>query len=176
MDAGLHERLRRAAREAGVSMNEYCVQRLSGPADTASDPGGVGAGVRRSLEIFRADLVGLAAFGSWTRGETADGSDLDLLIVLERRVALGRSLYRRWDEAPIRDGNLVLEPHFAHLPDAGEVVAGVWAEVALDGIVLYEREFRISMRLAAVRRDIVSGRIVRRIAHGQPYWVRSEVA
>jgi hypothetical protein len=40
--------------------------------------------------------------------------------------------------------------------------------------VLFERDFRISSKLVQVRHDIVSGRIVRRIAHGQPYW--TEVA
>jgi hypothetical protein len=49
-------------------------------------------------------------------------------------------------------------------------VTGLWAEAALDGVVLFERGLVVSKRLAAVRRDIVAGRLVRRLAHGQPYW------
>jgi len=42
--------------------------------------------------------------------------------------------------------------------------------VAVDGIVLFERELRISSALVRTRRDIAAGRLVRRIVHGQPYW------
>jgi len=49
-------------------------------------------------------------------------------------------------------------------------VAGIWAEVALDGLVLFEQGLRLSTRLVQVRREIAAGRIVRRVAHGQPYW------
>lgn len=176
IDPVLHDRLRRAASAASLSLNDYCTRMLSTPSGALSYPAGVSEAVLRATDLFEDDLIGVAAFGSWTRGETADGSDLDLLVVLERCVALGRALYRRWDEAPIRDRGRLLEPHFVHLPDAEETVAGLWAEVALDGIVLFEKDLRVSMRLARVRRDIVSGRIVRQIAHGQPYWVRNEVA
>jgi hypothetical protein len=50
----------------------------------------------------------------------------------------------------------------------------VWAEAAIDGIVLFERGMRITEHLIRVRREIAAGRIVRRVAHGQPYW--TEVA
>ena len=44
----------------------------------------------------------------------------------------------------------------------------------MDGVVVFERGLRLSARLARVRRDIAAGHLVRRIAHGQPYW--TEVA
>src|SRR2546422_860758 len=90
------------------------------------------------------------------------GRTLSGKFVLENRLPLGRKLYRLWDESPITWGGRAVEPQFVHLPDAGETVAGIWAEVAVDGIVLFESGLRLSMRLVQVRRDIVSGKIVRR--------------
>ena len=42
---------------------------------------------------------------------------------------------------------------------------------ALPGVVLFESGLRVSAVFARVRRDIAAGRLVRRMAHGQPYWV-----
>jgi hypothetical protein len=47
---------------------------------------------------------------------------------------------------------------------------GVWCEAAIDRIVWYDREGLVARRLAAVRRSIADGRVVRAMAHGQPYW------
>ena len=49
--------------------------------------------------------------------------------------------------------------------------SGFWAEVALDGLVLFERELVVSRRLAAVRRRVLRGELFRRVAGGHPYWV-----
>jgi hypothetical protein len=135
---------------------------------------GGAAAVGRAACLFGPRLVGVAAFGSWARGELSESSDVDLLVCLESSVALTRTLYRDWDEQPVTWNGHILEPHFVHLPSLQRRAGSVWAEVALDGVVLFERDFRISSKLVQVRHDIVSGRIVRRIAHGQPYW--TEVA
>jgi hypothetical protein len=99
---------------------------------------------------------------------------VDLLVVVDRSVALTRALDREWDEESVSWEGRRVEPHFVHLPEEGRVAAGLWAEVALDGIVLFECGLAVSKRLAAVRRDIVAGKIVRKTSHGQPYW--AEVA
>jgi hypothetical protein len=176
IDPGLHALLRRSAREAGLSLNDYCARKLREQAVPAATPEELAVAVRRAAELFGEDLVGVAAFGSWTRGELRSGSDVDLLVVLEPRVRLDRRLYRRWDEQPMEWGGRVVESHFAHLPAPDATVGGIWAEVSIDGIVLFERDFRLSAQLIRVRHEIVSGRLVRRVAHGQPYWVRVEVA
>ena len=173
IEPGLHQALRGAARECGVSLNDYCARRLAGPAN-GCEAGDAAHALRRATLLFGDTLVGVAAFGSWVRGEAAATSDVDLLIVLETGVALTRDLYRRWDDTPVSWDGREVEPHFVHLPDPGTVTGGVWAEAAMDGVVLFERRLSVSQRLAAVRRHILSGRLVRRLIHGQPYW--AEVA
>jgi predicted nucleotidyltransferase len=174
LSPGLHAALRRAAFEANVSLNDYCARKLAAPAGDLSAIEGAAHAVDRAAALFGERLVGVAAFGSWARRQTADGSDLDLLVVVDPAVDLTRDLYRKWDEEAVDWEGRTVEPHFAHLPDEDRVVGGLWAEVALDGIVLFERALAVSKRLVSVRRDIVAGKIVRRVAHGQPYW--AEVA
>ena len=171
---GLHAALKRAASEAGVSLNDYCVRKLTAPVGDLSSLEGASLAVLRAASLVKEKLIGIAAFGSWARQQAATGSDVDLLIVVDDSVALTRELYRSWDEEPVSWEGREVEPHFVHLPEEGRVTAGLWAEVALDGIVLFERGLAISMRLTNVRRDIVAGRIVRKVSHGQPYW--AEVA
>jgi predicted nucleotidyltransferase len=167
----LHETLRAAARDAGLSLNEYCLRRLAVPTSGPGDTGDAAAAVARAAAAFERDLLAVAAFGSWARGELAASSDVDLLVVLESRVELTRDLYRRWDaEPPLRWAGRPVDVHFAHLPAPDAAGAGVWGEVAVDGVVLFERDLRLSARLAAIRRDIAAGRITRHMVHGQPYW------
>jgi hypothetical protein len=173
IEPALHEALRTAARECGLSLNDYCSRKVAAPAN-GCDLDDAAHAVRQATALFGDTLIGLIVFGSWVRGEAAATSDVDLLIVLDSRVALTRNLYRRWDGAPVAWDGRVVEPHFVHLPDPGAVTGGVWAEAAMDGVVLFERALRVSRRLALVRRHILSGRLVRRLVHGQPYW--TEVA
>jgi predicted nucleotidyltransferase len=127
--------------------------------------------VTRAAQVVGDGLLGVVAFGSWARREMAEWSDVDLLIVLERDRKIDRGLYRSWDEAPVYwDGHL-LEPHFVHLPESGSRLSGLWAEVAVDGVVLFERDMQVSRRLAEFRREVASGRVHRRRSHGQSYWV-----
>jgi predicted nucleotidyltransferase len=170
MPPTLHAALRRAASEAGVSLNDYCVRNLASPGSgLAAIEDAVGA-LRRAAELFGERLVGVVVLGARSPPQAAEGSDVDLLVVVDRSIPLTRELYRRWDRDPIRWEGRSVEPHFTHLPDERKVVAGVWAEVALDGVVLFERSLAVSRRLSKIRRDIAEGRIVRKMAHGQPYW------
>lgn len=170
IDPGLHVALRRAAAEAGLSLNDYCARKLAAPfgGGNALDDGA--AAVARAAELFGRDLVGVLVMGSWARSELADTSDVDLLVVVEARVALARRLYVAWDQAPVDWRGRAVEPHFVHLPDEEQSPTGLWAEAAVDGVVLFERDVAVSTHLVRVRHEIVAGRLVRRIAHGQPYW------
>lgn len=126
--------------------------------------------IDRAIGIVGDHLVGVAVFGSWARGEAVAGSDVDLLIVIDRAIRVTRRLYAAWDKQPVRWEGRPLEPHFVHLPHLDRTPGGLWAEVAIDGIVMFEKARRLSMALARIRREIAAGRMVRRAVHGQSYW------
>ena len=171
IDPRLHSALRQAAQNAGVSLNEFCARKLALPAAGLAGPGGEAAA--KLAAWFGDSLVGLVVFGSWTRDELAQESDVDLLVVLDERVRIDRGLYRKWDEAPLLWNGHPVEPHFVHLLEAEAPLSGTWAEVAVEGIVLFERDQLISRMFVTIRRKIAAGRIVRRQIHGQSYWVEA---
>lgn len=166
-----HAALRSAAADQGLSLNEYCARRLAMPEQPVPSQDWTSLVVRRAAEMFGEKLVGVVAFGSWARGDEAGGSDIDVLVVLESEVTIDRSLYRKWDETPVVSGHRLVDPHFVHLPQGRGKVSGLWLEVARDGIVLYERGFRISRSLIAGRQQLIAGNVVRREVFGQPYWM-----
>jgi predicted nucleotidyltransferase len=165
----LHGALQAAAGAAGLSLNEYCVRRLGAGGPGLAVHEGAVALVTRAAELVGNALVAVVVYGSWARNEAAAASDVDVLVVVEPRVPLTRTLYRAWDKAPVEWQGRRVDPHFVH-PPADRIAGGVWGEVAVDGLVLFERDWRLSARLAAIRHDIASGRLVRRLVHGQPYW------
>ncbi len=171
IDPGLHGALRAAAQASGVSLNEYCSRRLAAPSSGFVGFDVAVEAVQRAAAIAGDRLVGVAAFGSWARGELHDGSDIDLLVVVDEGLELSRDLYLKWDEAPISWCGCRVEAHFVHLPESTATARGLWAEVAIDGIILFTRDLELPSVLAGVRREIAAGRIVRRTVHGQPYWV-----
>ena len=98
---------------------------------------------------------------------------MDVLVVVQPTMRLTRGLYRRWDEEPVWWAGRSVEPHFVQLPAAGAAAGGLWAEVALDGIVVHERDYRLSRWLIQVRASILSGRMARRVVHGQAFWTEA---
>lgn len=167
----LHALLRDDADRAGLSLNEYCARKLAAPGPDVAAPSV--ATVRKAATVVEGRLVALLAFGSWARGELASGSDVDILVVVSAEVPVERELYRRWDTSPLRWEGRRVEPHFVHLPGPGERVTGLWAEAAVDGIVLFDPVHALSHHLVGVRRCILAGRLVRREVHGHPYWVEA---
>ena len=170
LDPGLHSVLRQAANARGVSLNEYCAAKLAAPTGEPFAFGGAAATVRRAAAMFGESLIGVLAFGSWARGELADTSDIDVLVVVGRDTAIARDLYRRWDEDAVTWDGRRVDPHFVHLPGTRRTPSGLWAEVAIDGVVLFERDLRLSSTLSAIRRSFAEGRLRRRFVHGQGYW------
>jgi predicted nucleotidyltransferase len=168
--AGLHVSMRHAAAEAGLSLNEYCVQRLTAPAGNLAAISGAARVIERAAELFGEQLLAVIAYGSWSRGEAVPSSDVDVLMVLTAGAPVTRELYRKWDSQPLTIEAHEVEPHFVQLKRVDDKTTGVWAEAAIDGIVLFERGLEVSRRLVKVRHDVMAGRLVRRMAHGQPYW------
>ncbi len=171
----LHAALRDAATEAGISLNEACMRRLA----TGSHLGAPETGaVLRAHSLLGRDLLGVVAYGSWARGDLRDDSDVDLLVIAAPSVPLTRALYRDWDrqdsEGPLEWESHPVEVHVAHLPGPGDRISALWAEVALDGIVLFERRYDVSRALTGIRRRILAGEVARREVHGHPYWVEAD--
>lgn len=124
----------------------------------------------RAEQIAGSKLIGIVAHGSWARDEMRAASDVDVLIVVERTVALTRDLYRKWDREPLDWEGRPVDAHFVHLPDAPDRAGGVWCEAAIDGIVLDDLDGRVERTLQRIRRAIANGTLIRKHAHGQPYW------
>jgi hypothetical protein len=168
LPADLHRRLVADARQAGLSLNEYCVRRLAETsAGLAVDAAPMLAHARR---VVGPGVIGAMLHGSSARGETRDTSDVDLLLVVDRSVALSRALYAAWDDNPPQLAERPLDVHFVHCPADGRAPGALWCEAALEGVILADRDGTIAQTLRDVRRAIAEGRVVRRSAHGQPYW------
>ncbi len=170
LPADLHRTLAKAAADADLSFNEFCVRRLSAPSDALGRSAVRSLVVTRARAAFGDRLVGVLVLGSWARGEAAATSDIDVLIVIDPKTALTRELYRRWDQDPISFDGRAVDAHFAHPSPAGTRPTAVWCEAAVDGILWYDRDGSVAIRLGEVRRAIAEGRVVRAFAHGQPYW------
>jgi hypothetical protein len=170
----LHDLLRRAAADHGMSLNSYCINKLALPTTAAGYGDGLVEALIRVSRVVGDQLLGVVVHGSWARGRATASSDVDLLVVVSHDLPLSRDLYRAWDQAPVAWEGHPVEPSFVHLPDPSEIPSGLWAEIAMDGIILFERELQVSRWLIRVREFIANGELLRRVAHGQPYWVHEK--
>jgi predicted nucleotidyltransferase len=184
----LHQQLKQEARSADVSLNKYCrnlLDRKAGGSSAEDPPVSMMLEVGRSrptellrdlsaqvLEGLRDNIEGLVLFGSSARGRQTEKSDIDLLIVLSGSMALDRDVYSHW--RPRRFNGREVAPLFVQIPEKGERVGGLWFEVALDGIVLYDKNLRLSRFFSRVRKLIADGQARRMFTHGHPYWVHSD--
>lgn len=170
----LHMRLKKDAQMAGCSLNEYCSQILeSGATGLRMDDTFARELVARAKRILGDALVGVIVYGSWVRGEAGDASDVDVMLVTDASVNITRSLLAHWDEQPMTHEQRPVEAHFVTLPPLGQSVSGLWAELSIDGVVVYERGFDLSRLLAHARSEIAAGRLQRRRSHGQNYWIHT---
>jgi predicted nucleotidyltransferase len=165
----LHARLRDEAGRSGLSLNEHCVRRLAA-AEAWRDRDDVAAVVEHATTVAGPALVGVVAFGSFVRGQATDGSDVDVLVIVDAAFELTRAVYVRWDERPLAIEGRPVDAHFVQLPGDDARLSGLWAEAAIDGIVIVDRGRVVSSWLSAVRRALFAGKLVRRVVHGQPYW------
>jgi hypothetical protein len=174
---GIHQALRKEASIRAMSLNAVCQQALEAhvSGNTRFRPGetetsSMVAGIR---ELLGNALMGVVMFGSAARGESREGSDVDLLLVLERERPLTRNLYSLWDE---RFRTSVQSPHFVHMPASPTRAGSLWLEASVDGVVFYDRDGAVARFLGRIRQLIASGRLRRRWAYGHPYWVKAEGA
>ena len=171
VDPDHHRALREAATRDGVSLNEYCVQQLS--TQLGGLPADAVAVLRRIVTTYGVHIRGVVVFGSWARGEAGPESDVDIMIVVDPQLPITRSLYQPWDDHPQLWDGLPASPHIVHLPEVDAELSGFWAEVAIDGIVLFDRDLAVSRALSAIRARIMGGELMRRQVNGQTYWVQA---
>ena len=126
----------------------------------------------RASSVAGDGLQAVLLHGSWVRGEATAASDVDALIVVDRSVELDRALYRHWDAEAIAWQGRPVDGHFVHMPEEG-TFSGLWADAAIDGQVLFDRDGSVSEHLLRVRQAIAQGRLVRRVVQGKPYWTES---
>lgn len=169
MPPSLHTALDGAAQAAGLSLNEYCVRRLASAGSSHDDAAAL---VARASSVAGSGLKAVVLHGSWVRGEATSASDVDALIVVDRRIRLTRALYRLWDAEPVTWQDRPVDAHFVH-PAAEDTFSGLWAEVAIYGQVLFDCDGWVPKYLISVRQAIAEGRLVRRVVHGQPYWAEA---
>jgi predicted nucleotidyltransferase len=167
----LHRTLTVRAAAHELSLNEYCVRKLAGPESPIIRDSAALEVAARARVVAGVRLIGLIVHGSWARAETRAASDVDVLIVVEAELALTRALYREWDEVLLSWEGRAVDAHFLHLPANPDRAGGVWCEAAIDGIVLSDHDGRIEETLRRIRRAVADGRLVRKHAHGQPYWM-----
>jgi hypothetical protein len=184
MPGNLHARLKQEALNTGQSLNQLCLARLQanlGPA--------VGLDASRTsahlipphlleaiVRQWPKELIGLILFGSAARGEASEASDTDLMLTMKPGVKIMRELYRVWEDFchphfEVQE-SVRISPHFVCLPGSVQEAGGLWYETAIDGIILWERDSRVSRFLVSVRRAMGQGKIRRRIVHGSPYWIK----
>lgn len=168
----LHKTLAAKARKKGVSLNAVCISILSGEKTEGSIISKafreVFSGIKKR---FGGHLLGVAAFGSQVSGEATEASDIDFLIILDKTVEITRSLYSWWDEDIKFSGEAALNPHFAGFPDNLEEVGGIWLEVALHHVILYQHGKKVERLFRNLSDLIDKGAARRLVSNGHPYWV-----
>ena len=163
----LHRKAKLSAREAGVSLNELCVRSIE--AYISGEVGNDSPVIADLKEIYSSSLRGVVLFGSVSRGEQREESDIDLLLVMSDKVELNRRLYTRWDQ---EEHSPRLSPHFVHQPATVHDAGSIWLEAAIDGVILFEADGSLARLLRAIRHSVLLGRFQRKTAYGHPYWVR----
>ncbi len=135
------------------------------------------------INHYKETMLGLIVFGSYTREETTKSSDIDVLVVLDDKVNITRSLYKDWEvnlESKVRDlFTMEVSPHFANLSSNNKLYNNInpgslWLEIAFEGKILWEKKDVVSKMIRKIRLLIAEGIYQRRISHGHPYWVNNK--
>ncbi len=170
LPAALHAELVEGARKRGLSLNEHLNRRLTAPEPHPASAALAPVLLAAARRVAGARLLGIVLHGSWTRREARAGSDIDALVVVDEALPLTRGLYRAWDEEPVEWEGRQVDVHFVHLPPIAERAGGVWCEAAIEGRLIADATGQVDDALIQIRRAIADGRLVRKRAHGQPYW------
>ncbi|MCB0318453.1 MAG: toxin-antitoxin system HicB family antitoxin [Bdellovibrionales bacterium] len=168
----LHKELRMLGEARGKSLNSLCTEILENSIGKTTRNFTTPSWIDIIKQAWAKDLCGLVLFGSYARGDTHSSSDMDLLIVLKQDIIPNRSQYKDWDKISEKLPQAI-SPHFVSLPKDFQTIGGLWFEVALDGIILWEDSKKISSVLRNIRLKIAEGSLIRKTVNGHPYWMKS---
>jgi predicted nucleotidyltransferase len=169
-----HRKLSAAAAKNHLSFNRFC-QLIMEKGFEAYHQNADQQRLQRVLEkvkkVFGSRLLGVVLFGSVAKGEENDQSDIDLLIVMNHKIKLERSLYRLWDDQ-IDDQKIPeLSPHFVHVPQEGTRPGSLWLEVVMKNQILWQQGRSIDRVLEDVTGWISRDDVQLKSYQGQPSWV-----
>lgn len=163
----LHDAVKMRAAAAQVSINKLLERYIARGIADQVDNDAATLVIDEARRDFGDSFKGLLLFGSRARGDSHDTSDTDLLLVLADDIRIERSLYRHWDQ--------ILPEHISlqitHLPSSAEDAGSLWLECALDARILSDPSGEIASFLSKAKGYITSGHVVRRVVHGQGFWV-----
>jgi hypothetical protein len=163
----LHDAVRARAAQEGLSINSLLERLVSQGISTPLANTITESIIERARREYGKHFTGLLLFGSQARGDQHDTSDTDLLLVVSAELRIERSMYRAWDQF-LPDG---ISLHIGHLPQSPSDAGSLWLECALDARILFDPTGAIKHTISSVRDFITSGAMVRRVSHGQGYWV-----
>lgn len=169
----LHARLRKKSREWAASLNETCLRLITSGLNKNDHEQDRFLPILRKLKNeFKSGLWGVLVFGSWVKKQEFASSDVDLLILLDQKIVLSRSLYQIWDEAMDDHSPPIINPHFVHLPK-GKEFGSLWLEVVKNHHILFDKKSSLQNILDQIHGYVMMGQVSQKISHGQPYWIRS---
>ena len=167
LPTALHLRVQGKAQLLRASMNSVLVQAIEQGLSVGNAEKTNPLIIKMACEQFGGAFIGLLMYGSRARGDAYEGSDTDLLLVVDHTVRIERDLYRLWDAKLPEDISLTI----SCVPKRAENAGSLWLECALDAKILYDPKGVLRKRLAEIKELIVSGAFTRRTTHGQGYWI-----
>lgn len=167
-----HRQLKIMAHKRGISLNQLCVERLTAPAKSEFS---------KWTDLIRKTygddhLQAILIYGSQARGDANNSSDLDLLIVFTNLTRPSRHLYEIWDDKISPHLPEPVNPSFVGDPlrSKDSSTSGLWLEIAIDGIMIWQSGPAVQNYLQRLRSEIAAGVYVRKYIHGQPFWSRTK--
>jgi len=174
----LREKIARYAHQKKISINQACHTLLESGLNSEVDLKTEQSIVHDLQTLYQADdLQALILFGSIARGTATPESDYDLLLIFGNGTPIQRSLYKKFENAPLFE-NLMkslgreLNIQCVHYPESENDVGSLWREVALEGRILWARDkLGVAQLLSSIRSSLLEGKSIRKMYHGQPYWI-----
>lgn len=168
----LHAELKKIAQTEGLSLNQICQEILSERIKNLKQghmKERLHELTEKAAEFWSGHLVGVILFGSLARGNTYESSDVDLLLVMQD-IPVTRRLYTQWDESLDDNTTPQVNPHFVNLPQRAASIGSLWLEVMREGIVLWEKDRKVSNFMARLKKNFSANKFTSSKAHGHNYW------